>query len=552
MKRFLIIVGIIVGVLFVGALLAPLFINVDSFRPDLEQRLSAALNRKVTIGKLEASIFSGGASAENIAIADDPAFNAGPFLQASNLKVGLRLMPLIFSRQLSVTGITLDKPEIVLLRNAQGKWNYSSFGGSTTATAAPAAPTPATSSSSAPEFSVDTVEIVDGKVTVGQGGAHGAGKERVYQNFHLVAHNISFTTAMPFTLTANTPGGGSLKLEGTAGPLDRQDASHTPLDAQVTLEHLDLASTGFLDASSGLAGKLDFDGKIHSDGHTLHLEGKANGTDLVLVKGGAPAKTQVSLDYTGDYNLESNTGNITANVHTGKSTATATGTLDAHGQDVIAHMKLVAKDMSMSDVAALFPALGIVLPSGASIEGGVANVDMTAEGPLDRLVITGPLAISNTHLKGYNLAAKLGALATFAGIKPSDDTLIQTAASGVRVAPEGIRADNIQIDVPSIGSLSGNGVINSANVMDFQMAMKLSSAAGTALGGVGAMMSGGKGQGIPFTIQGKTSNPEFRPSMAGVKSGVTSLLGGGNKDGSQQGGLGGILGGFGKKKKPPQ
>jgi AsmA protein len=544
MKRLLIIAGIVVGVLVLGLVLAPLFINVDSYRPDLEQKASAALNRKVTIGKLEASIFSGGAAAENISIADDPAFNKGPFLQASSLKVGLRLFPLIFSRQLSITSITVDKPEIVLLRNAAGKWNYSSFGATSSQPSTPS------TSGSAPDFSVDTFEITNGKVSVGQGGVRGAGKEREYQNVHLIAHDISFTGVIPFTLTAATPGGGSLKLDGTAGPLDREDSARTPLDAQVTLEHLDLGATGFVDPSSGLAGKLDFDGKIHSDGHKMHAGGKAKGESLVLVKGGTPAKTPVTLDYNGDYALDSNTGSVNAKVNVGKSTATASGTVDAHGQDAIAHLKLQGKDMAMPDIASLFPALGIVLPSGASIQGGVANTELTAEGPLDRLVITGPLTISNTHLTGYNLTGKLGALAALTGIKSSDDTLIQTASSGVRVAPEGIRADNLLIDVPSIGSLTGSGTINSSNIMDFQMVMKLSGTAGNLTGGVGTLLSGGSSQGLPFTIQGKTSNPEFRPNFGGAKAGLQNALFGGGKDGQQQGGLGGLLGGFGKKKKP--
>ena len=54
MKRLLIIVASIVGVLIVAALLVPLFINVDSFRPKLEKSLSTALNRDVHIGKLDA------------------------------------------------------------------------------------------------------------------------------------------------------------------------------------------------------------------------------------------------------------------------------------------------------------------------------------------------------------------------------------------------------------------------------------------------------------------------------------------------------------------
>src|SRR5262244_1988733 len=99
MRRLLLIGGIILGVLVVTAVALPLFINVDTFRPELEKRLSAALNRPVHIGKLEVSIFSGGASASDISIADDPAFNRNPFLKAGTVKVGLHLMPLILSRR---------------------------------------------------------------------------------------------------------------------------------------------------------------------------------------------------------------------------------------------------------------------------------------------------------------------------------------------------------------------------------------------------------------------------------------------------------------------
>jgi len=108
MKRLLIIAGIVVGVLVLAVALVPLFINVDSFRPELEKKASEALNRPVQIGKLEASIWSGGASAENISIADDPAFSKGAFLQASSLKVGLQLIPLILSRQIKVTSIRAE------------------------------------------------------------------------------------------------------------------------------------------------------------------------------------------------------------------------------------------------------------------------------------------------------------------------------------------------------------------------------------------------------------------------------------------------------------
>lgn len=552
MKRLLIISGIVVAVLLLIVVLVPLFINVDSFRPDLEKKLSAALNRDVKIGKLDASLLSGGASASGINIGDDPAFNKGPFLRASSVKVGVELMPLIFSRQLKVTGITVQKPEITLLKNAAGKWNYSTIGGTEKKTTAEP------EGKSTPQISVAKFEISDGTVRVGHSG-QGAGKESVYQNVNLVARDISASSAMPFTLSAKMPAGGSLEVEGQAGPLNQADAAKSPLDAKITLKHLDLSATGFVDASSGVGGILDFDGHVKSDGRRLHSEGKAKAADLRVVKGGQPAKQPVNLDYKSDYALDSDTGTVNANLHTGNSLTNAAGTLNGKGQETLANLKITGKDMAVNDVQALLPAFGVVMPSGASLQGGTINMDLTAQGPLDRLVINGPLKIAGTHLSGFNLTQKLGALAAFAGNKSgSTDTLIQTFSSGLRVAPEGIRADDIVLDVPSMGTLTGNGVIASDNSLDFKMLLKLSNSAGNLLGSLTGISGSAQSKGLPFLIQGKTSNPVFRPAMGAAIQGElgSSLLQQlqGNKNGTQTQGqqkqdLGGVLGGLLNKKK---
>jgi AsmA protein len=558
MKRLLVISGIIVGVLLLIVIVVPLFINVDSFRPELEKKISAALNRTVHIGKLDASLLSGGATASDITIEDDPAFKKGPFLKASSVNVGVQLMPLIFSKQLKVTSLTVQKPDITLLKNAAGKWNYSTIGGGTQKRS------PEPSGKSAPDVSVDKFEIADGTVRVGHSSGHSAGKESVYQNVNLVAHNISAHSAMPFTLSAAMPAGGKMSLEGQAGPLNPADAAKSPLDAKLTLKHVDLAATGFVDAGSGIGGTLDFDGKVKSDGHHLHSSGNAKADGLRVVKGGQPAKQPVALDYKSDYSLDSDNGNINANLHTGNSLTNASGTLNAKGEDTLANLKIVGKNMPVNDVVGLLPAFGVVMPSGASLQGGDIDMDLTAQGPLDRLVINGPLNITGTHLSGYNLGSKLGAIAAFTGNKSSTDTLIQTFSSALRVAPEGIKADNIVLDVPSLGTLTGNGVIAGDNSLDFKMLLKLSGSASNMLGSLTGLSASAQNNGLPFLIQGKTSNPVFRPALGGAVAGnlQDSLLHavsgnkGNNTDaqGQQQkpdlkDALGGL---FGKKKKPQQ
>lgn len=553
MKRLLIICAIVIGVLLLVVIAVPFFINVDSFRPDLEKKLSAALNRQVHIGKLDASLLSGGASASDISIADDPAFNKDPFLKASSVKVGVQLMPLIFSKQLKVTSLTIQKPDITLLKNAAGKWNYSTLG-------ATAQQTPPEPSGKAPDVSVEKLEIAGGTVRVGHSSGHSAGKESIYQNVNLVARDISTHSAMPFTLSADVPGGGTMNVEGNAGPLNPSDSAKSPLDAKVTLKHTNIGATGFIDASSGIGGILDFDGQVKSDGHKLHSEGTAKAADLRLVKGSQPAKQPVTLDYKSDYGLDSENGTINANLHSGNSLTNASGTISARGEDEMANLKIVGKNMAVNDVEGLLPALGIVLPSGAALQGGNINMDLNASGPLDRLVVDGPIKIEGTHLSGYNLGSKLGAIAAFSGNKGSTDTLIQTFSSALHVAPEGIKADNILLDVPSLGIVTGNGVIAGDNSLNFKMLIKLSGAANNLLGSLTGGGASAASKGLPFLIEGKTSNPVFRPEVGSAVTGnlqdslLNAVQGGkGTKAGSQQKpNLQDTLDGFLNKKKKPQ
>src|SRR5215467_13552379 len=129
MKRLLKIVGIIIAILIVVAIALPFFVDANMFRPELESELSGALGRQVKVGNLKLSLFSGGVSADQISIADDPAFSQTSFVRAKSLRVGVEMMPLIFSKTLNVTDLTLEQPEINLVRSENGgKWNFSSLG----------------------------------------------------------------------------------------------------------------------------------------------------------------------------------------------------------------------------------------------------------------------------------------------------------------------------------------------------------------------------------------------------------------------------------------
>src|SRR5258708_26117857 len=158
-SRWVKIVAAVAAVLLLVLILAPFLVNGETFRPTLESRLSAALGRQVTLGHLSFSLLSGSIVAENIAIADDPAFSTSAFVQAKKLKIGVELEPLVFSKHVHITGLSIDTPTIQLIQNQAGKWNFSSIG-------TKSSPSSPQEPSSVPDLSVAELKITDGSATV--------------------------------------------------------------------------------------------------------------------------------------------------------------------------------------------------------------------------------------------------------------------------------------------------------------------------------------------------------------------------------------------------
>ncbi len=547
-RKVIYVVAGVVIVLVLVAVLLPFIIDANRFRPEIESSLNNALNRKVGIGNIHLSILSGGVTVDNIAISDDPAFHTGPFLKAKSLSVNLELLPLIFSRAIHVTGLTIDEPRVTLLRSPAGTWNFSSLGANQTESknARAASPANSPSSGSRADLSVRSFSLKNGTMVVGNTGANA--RQRSYDQVNIKASDLSYTTQFPFELTARTPGNGTIKLAGKAGPLNPQDSAATPLNASLDVKNLDLKSTGFIDPSAGIGGIADFTGTLNSDGHTATSKGKITANRLQLVPGGAPASQPVDIDYQAAYELKPQTGRLQrGDVRIGKAAADLTGNFDNSGAVASVQMKLTGQNMPASDLESVLPALGLNLPSGASLKQGALNANLNISGPVDKLVITGPVNLSNAKLTGFDLGSLMGALSAFSSVSKVGDTEIQMLSSDVRVAPEGIRSDNLNVVVPSIGSMTGSGTIATDKKLDFKMIAHLGGQSNSS--GLAKAVGGG----IPFKIEGTTSNPQIVPDIGGIagglanslKSGTTPIPSSGKDLGQAVDKLGGL---FGRKK----
>jgi len=535
--------AIVVGILVVILIAIPFFLSPNQFRPTIEEKLTAALGRPVTVGNMGLSLFTGSLRADDLSIADDPAFSKTPFLTAKSLKVGVEMMPLIFSKALHVTGVTIDQPEVSLVKNGDGKWNYSSLAtADSKAAAKPASP------SAAPDFSIAKLELKDGRVTV---SSTTSPKKHVYDALQLEAFDVSATSSVPFSLTAKLPGGGGLKVEGKAGPVDNKDASLSPLDAKISIQGMDLGGTGFIDSSAGLSGSMDLNSTIASKDGEAHAQGKVILQKLQVRKGGAPSGVPVSVDFDSNYDLRRSSGKLNeGTVKVGSAVAHLAGTYDLHGETPALDMKVNADKMPVQDLQAFLPALGVTLPKGSSLQQGSLTTSLKTEGPTDKLVTTGTVGLYDAKLAGFDLGSKMAVLSTLTGSKTSSDTSIQKLTSNVRIAPEGIRTDAMDLVIPALGEVTGAGTMSADNNLDFKMVAALSS--GGVTGALGGLMGGGgssKGTKLPFKIQGTASDPKFIPDLNGVATGMLGSLAGNLTKGRKgKSGLTDALGGlFGKK-----
>ena len=535
MKRIVIIAGIVVVVLLGAVAAVPFLIDPNDFRPMLESKLSDALGRQVKMGNLGLSILRGAVTAADLSVADDAAYSPRPFVQAKSLKVVVELWPLITSRQLIVTGLEIDQPQIVLIEGANGEWNFSKLGGNTAANKKQAE-APSEPPGKPLDLSVKLVKITGGRFMLSRAGGHF--QPLVLEQVKAELRDFSNTSEFPFSFSTKVLGGGDIKLEGKAGPINQDDVATTAAGASLKVTALDLAGTGMAQMAPAVAGLIWLDGTGGTDGKTVHVKGRIKAEKVKLAAHGTRSSRVLEFGFDVEHHLKNRAGRLTeGDIHIGAAGASVSGTYAQQGDAMLIKMNLAGRDMPIPELAAMLPVIGMELPAGSTLQGGTANLKLAMEGPVDRLVTSGSLAFNNTRLAGFNLPARMETVERLAGMHGGPDTEIQTLSANLRIAPDGMSADALQLMVPVIGNLNGAGTISPANALDFKMRATLHTA---------ALASVINNTPIPFTIAGTAAHPVFRPDVRAVlNEKVKSLEGSAAKTAAKTAGglLKGLLGG---------
>ena len=274
---------------------------------------------------------------------------------------------------------------------------------------------------------------------------------------------------MPFSLKANLPGSGTVALSGTMGPLNQQDASATPLKAQLTVQGFDPVKAGVVPASAGIGMEADIDAQLKSDGKTATSTGRVVAHRLLLARVGRPATNPVHLTYTVAGRPESadRPGEGSRDRDGAGDACTRWGHLPRRRPATTVDLHVNVSKVPVDAVEALLPAVGVRLPSGSQLKGGTLTAQLEITGTTTAPVIAGPIEVDNTQLAGFDLASKIQGLKALTGT--GGGTGIQVLHADVRQTPTQTQLTNINCVVPAIGTATGQGTVAESGALNFQL-----------------------------------------------------------------------------------
>lgn len=139
--RIAAIVVAVVVVLVVAALAAvPYLVDTPRIQALIASTATQTLGRPVKFASMSLSVLPLPAVVlKDLEVAEDPTFGKGAFVKLHEMKVRLKLWPLLLMR-VELGDFVLEKPTISLVQAADGRWNFATLGQSPEASGAPGRP----------------------------------------------------------------------------------------------------------------------------------------------------------------------------------------------------------------------------------------------------------------------------------------------------------------------------------------------------------------------------------------------------------------------------
>ncbi|MBN1626956.1 MAG: AsmA family protein [Deltaproteobacteria bacterium] len=122
--------GSLILLIILALIIVPFFIDIQKFKPTIEQQVTKATGRPFTIGgDLELSLFPfAGISFSDVHMGNPEGFAEKEFIYIKSFDVKVKLMPLL-SKDVQVKRFVLTGPRIVLEKTKEGAANWEGLGG---------------------------------------------------------------------------------------------------------------------------------------------------------------------------------------------------------------------------------------------------------------------------------------------------------------------------------------------------------------------------------------------------------------------------------------
>ena len=459
MRKVGIVVGIIVAVIVIAVVVVLAVFNPNDYKATIQTKLEQQLNRKVSLGDMSLGILPLRFKVANLSIADDPKFSNDPFIQTQLLSVSVKLLPLL-SKSVEVDSLSLERPNVNLIRNAQGVWNFASLGQtsappSTTPSpsTAPAKPAPSSSSSSEQGFSLGELAINDGQVAITD--LQDKRPKTVYDHIDLKLSDFAPTTPFNIEASVHLPGAGNQEvgLKGKGGPLAHDNPATTPFKGSLDLKNVEIAglqkflqSPALVKTDGIISGHTDIaneSGKMSANGQMTVDKPKLHGIDVGYA---INADYNVSEDLTNDQ-LRIDKGAIKL----GQTPISVIGTVNHKPTPAQLDVVLKADNVAIAEIARLAAAAGIAFAPGTTVNGQI-NADIKAQGSADKPALNGTIAGSNIQVSGKDIA------------KP-----VEVKAINIALTPTEIHSDNFNVTsggTTAAVQFSVKGYTSNAGVVD--------------------------------------------------------------------------------------
>ncbi len=453
-RTLLIIIIGLVALIVVALALAPYLLNLDQIKEQIVNRAEQQLNRDVEVGQVRLEFFNGlGAGLDKLTIANPKGWQSPHFIKVDTLSIKVALRPLL-SRKIEVSKIILNTGDIVVERDAQGRFNYDDLiaasadatetSSETSGPAKPAPPgTPETSE--APDGSSLLAGLLVSKFALNdvdikfmdQMAVAGETVTTAVRQVNLAADNIGFNTPVPFDLSSAllTDGETNFRVSGHIGPIPNQvslNFQQVPLQLNLEATNLQLASVvpylgdkpiltaGELGANIALQGTL-------SD--ALHMKGQLSLGKAVMPdatgQGQPTALPPVTLTQDITVNLANARLTITEiQADLGALQTTLAGTVKQfNSASPQLDLSFNTSSVAIADVITQWPMFATALPPTMKPQGNIV-LQATVKGTPERLHAT-------SQLDAQPLSVRLsdGTELALAKVQFGQDTLLDIAQS---------------------------------------------------------------------------------------------------------------------------